>query len=223
MEWRSTEYDGHTIINLCNYTWDDNREVYITVDGQRVSGAYDLKNSEALGGLITLNSYEPRLIRVDEVSDKIFEDIEGHWAQEYIEKMALKGILSGVSETEFMPDKAISAQELLMALIKFNGYDCEYSEVFDTARELWGMEDKYFAKTELTREEVAQMICTACGIAGDNADISFMSDADLISPEAYDALAALYEKGAMTGRSENTIDPKDIFTRAEAVSVLSRL
>ena len=110
-----------------------------------------------------------------------------------------------------------------MALVKFNGYDCGYSEVFETAKELWDMDEKFFAKTELTREEVAQIICIACKISNDNADISFMSDAGEISSEAYDSVAALYAEGAMTGRSESTINPKDMFTRAEAVTVLSRL
>lgn len=223
VEWRSTEYDGHTIINLCNYTWSENKEVYITVDGKCVSDAYDLKSSEELSGLITLNSYEPRLIRVDEKSDKFFEDVKGHWAQDYIERMSLRGILSGVGNNMFMPDKSISAQELLMALIKYNGYECDYSKVFETAQRLWNIDEKFFEKTELTREEVAMLICAACSVNGKNSDISFFEDAGEISPDAYSAVAALYEMKAMTGRSDVTINPKDIFTRAEAVTVLSRL
>ena len=110
-----------------------------------------------------------------------------------------------------------------MALIRYSKMDCDYSEVFKTAKEQWNIKDKYLSDRELTREEVAELICAVCGIGEDNADISFMSDAAEVSEVAYGSVAALYKLGAMTGRSENTINPKDIFTRAEAVTVLSRL
>jgi len=223
VEWRSTEVDGEKIINMCSYTWDENREVYITVDGKRVRKAYDIKNLESLDGYITLNSYEPRMIRVEEYTDIDFEDIKNHWSRKDVEKMTLTGVLNGVSNTEFQPDRNISAQELLAAVMRFKGIECEYAEVFEKAKQLWNIDDRFAGKETLTREELAELVCTVCGIYNENADISFMEDVKEISEGAYGFVATLYEEGAMTGRTDTTINPKDIFTRAEAVTVISRI
>lgn len=222
VEWRSTKLDGHTIINLCNYTWDANREVYITVDGVRVSQAYDLKNNEKQNGLIMLNSYVPRLLRVDAVSDTKFEDIEGHWARLNIERLTLRGILSGISPTEFMPDKGIASQELLMAIMRYKGIECAYEDVFEKAGTIWNLPERFVNKPELTREEVAELIYLAFDIMAEG-ELSGMSDVNEVSENAYPAMSALFARGIMVGRSETTLNPKDVFTRAEAISVLSRL
>ena len=43
---------------------------------------------------------------------KDFTDIKGHFAEEIIKDLASKGILKGVSEDKFEPDRAITRGEM---------------------------------------------------------------------------------------------------------------
>ena len=110
-----------------------------------------------------------------------------------------------------------------MALMKINKVECEYENVLSKAEELWGIDKTILKKPVLMREEAAVLISTAMNISNENADISFMSDVGDISEYAYPSVASLYNEGVMSGKSKETINPKDTLTRAEAVTLLSRL
>lgn len=45
-----------------------------------------------------------------------FADIQGHWAQSYIEKSAQLGLVSGVTDTTFAPDRTITRQEMMVMI-----------------------------------------------------------------------------------------------------------
>ncbi|HIY22651.1 MAG TPA: S-layer homology domain-containing protein [Candidatus Flavonifractor merdigallinarum] len=45
-----------------------------------------------------------------------FTDIQGHWAQSYIEKSAQLGLVSGVTDTTFAPDRTITRQEMMVMI-----------------------------------------------------------------------------------------------------------
>ena len=65
VEWESVPYENGTLISINNYNWKQNPEVAIEINGRRASEFTELRNREKKQGKITLNPYEPVLIRVD--------------------------------------------------------------------------------------------------------------------------------------------------------------
>ena len=49
---------------------------------------------------------------------KTFTDIKNHWAQKDIESMAAKGIIKGVSDTEFAPNNNITRSAFLALVVR---------------------------------------------------------------------------------------------------------
>ena len=60
-----------------------------------------------------------------------FKDIGGHWAKNYINKMAELGIVKGRSTTQFAPDDPITRAELTKIAVSSFGY--EVPETVETA------------------------------------------------------------------------------------------
>ena len=59
-----TQYEGKTIINLCNYSWDGTKNVDIYINGKKVESARELRNDEPVNGTISLDSFVPVLVEV---------------------------------------------------------------------------------------------------------------------------------------------------------------
>lgn len=55
------------------------------------------------------------------VSAASFTDIDGHWAEEYIEDVVSRGIMSGTSDTTFSPSADITRAQFLLSLSKCLG------------------------------------------------------------------------------------------------------
>lgn len=59
-----TQYDGKTIINLCNYSWDGKKNVDIYIKGKRVETMKELRNDVIVNGSISLDTYAPVLVEI---------------------------------------------------------------------------------------------------------------------------------------------------------------
>lgn len=69
-----------------------------------------------------------------------FEDIKGHWAEEAVNALAEKGIVNGISPTEFNPDGIITRAEFLRMITVTVGIgDVEYrpGECLDVPKDAW--------------------------------------------------------------------------------------
>jgi len=63
VEYNVGEYNGDIIINMISYEGDKN--VKISVDGNVVSGSYDINNNVNLGEEISLERYVPVTVRIE--------------------------------------------------------------------------------------------------------------------------------------------------------------
>ncbi|MCL2513769.1 MAG: beta-galactosidase [Oscillospiraceae bacterium] len=63
-EWFETEYEGKTLISICNYNWKNEPAVKISVDGRECAAIVDLITGETFTGSVTLKPYLPRLLQV---------------------------------------------------------------------------------------------------------------------------------------------------------------
>lgn len=63
-EWCYTEYNGNTLINLCMYSWNGDKNISIRRNGQTVSGMTELRSEAMLDEIFTVSGYEPMLIEI---------------------------------------------------------------------------------------------------------------------------------------------------------------
>lgn len=189
-------------------------------DGQwydfRKMGVFQLVDKmyyEYLGGELDLGGQcftidikpENQILFVGE-NNQSFKDIQGHWAQKYIEVLAARQIVQGISEEEFLPDETISRAEFVTMLVKeidrgesqvyaeYRGYFKDvpeeewYSLYIERAKEIGLISgtkaDRFKPENMLTREEaitilmrVYEMTKKEKGLTlGNWSNISFLSD-----------------------------------------------
>ena len=155
-----------------------------------------------------------------------------------------RGIVSGVSETEFMPESNITRAEfvsILTRIIGLTGNKSGYSDVSENdwysdsigAAEKAGIINGHFVNADngfepnkaITREEIAVLLYDAAKLAY----VEFpkytdplykFSDKDSISSYAQESIGAIYMSGILSGYDDNTIKPQSTATRAEAAQML---
>ncbi len=63
-EYRAVPYKNGWLVNMCSYDFDNEKNVEIYIDGEKISEFKDLKD-DVVKDKLTLNGYEPELIYVD--------------------------------------------------------------------------------------------------------------------------------------------------------------
>lgn len=172
--------------------------------------------------------------------DTIFPDTLNHWSRDYIMDLYQKGIASGYDDGTFRPDNNISRAEFAKLIAEASqtavaDYDMEFSDV---PKDAWyygyvqtlssrgiinGYDDGSFRPSELIKREDAALIIYRIldGITEFTETANF-SDSDEISDYAVNAVEKLGGAGILTG-SDGKINPKSNLTRAEAVTLISRM
>jgi len=181
-------------------------------------------------------------------SDVTFKDIENHWAQKDIDRMAAVGIIAGVGDNRFKPNRQVTRAEFTALMVRVLNLteDADAANFKDVAKDAWyagaigaaakaglaaGFEDNTFKPNEvITREQMATMIIRMLGRANDkpkavDADTVLVrfKDAKEISEWAREVVAQAVNEGIMAGRSEAEFEPKGTTTRAETVVVFNRI
>lgn len=179
-----------------------------------------------------------------------FSDLTAHWAKDTINDMGSRMVISGVGQGNFEPDREITRAEFAaiavraLGLAPVNGtsnfadvstsdWYCGYVK---TAAE-YGIITGYDAATfgpndKITREQAMTMIARAMKITGLRSEIkesettaliANYSDGTAASDYAKTNIAACLKSGMVTGRTSDTIAPKDCITRAEVAVIVQRL
>lgn len=183
-------------------------------------------------------------------SNRSFEDTEGHWAKSDIELMASKLIANGTSDTEFSPDTPITRAEFAALLVRSLALTPDSSAAsFPDVRAVtdWyagavgaatkagivqGFDDSTFRPQErITREQMAVMITRAVEAAGappssqayGSQSIAAFRDASAISSWARDAVAGSVAAGIIQGMTDNSFEPGEYASRAQAAVMLKRM
>lgn len=170
-----------------------------------------------------------------------FNDISGHWAEEYINKVAKAGLLMGVSDDKFAPETAVTRGMFVTVLgrlagvIKANGtnhFNDVVEDAYYTPFVIWangegivsGISNDLFApNANITREQMAVILnkfATSQGIELKKINRANFTDSDAISDWAKDSVDALSQAGIINGRTNGSFDPKGTATRAEIASML---
>ena len=177
-----------------------------------------------------------------EQDDKIkFNDIsQDYWAYSQIQSFVEKGYIDGYGDGTFRPQNPIKRNEFVKIFNKVFGLTKKSGIVFDDTKDNWAKDEIDIAVTNgvaqgvsstlfeperyVTRQEAAKMLSNYMKLDDTNHDkIKKFSDYNQIAEWAKDALEGNVEKGYIKGTDAGMLAPKDNMTRAEVVTLLSRV
>ena len=176
----------------------------------------------------------------------IFPDVDGHWAEKYIEFCVSNKLFTGVSASSFEPETIMNRAMFVTVLSRMSGetisgYQNDFLDVpsseWYTQACSWGAATGLVNGTgngmfeplgAVTREQMAVFLYRYAVYYGltdgsNNASsLSAYSDAGDVSEWARDEMAWAVGYGLITGRTSSTICPKESAARCEVAAVISR-
>ena len=188
------------------------------------------------GSYIELDATEPGQ------DNKInFTDVgKDYWAYSQIESFVEKGYIDGYGDGTFRPQDPIKRNEFVKIFNRVFGLTEKSGIVFDDTKDNWAKDEidiavtngvaqgvgdnKFEPEQYITREAAAKMLANYMNIEDKNHDkINKFSDYNQISDWARDSFEGNLEKGYIQGTDEGKLAPKSNITRAEVVTILSRV
>jgi hypothetical protein len=181
---------------------------------------------------------------------KHFADVDRHWAKADIDYLVQKGIVTGMTDTEFKPEEKITRAQFAKLLIGALYKEIDKGEVLpfqDVAPGAWfhdyvatavkadlmtGYSDSIFAPNEnITREQMAVIVSRVLYMKSKGSEskdsgeevINKFRDKTDIAPWAQKEIALAVSCGIVNGVSADTFVPKKSATRAEAAVMILRL
>ena len=188
------------------------------------------------GSYIELDSTEP-----DQDNKINFTDVsQDYWAYSQIQDFVKKGYIEGYGDNTFRPKEPIKRNEFVKIFNKVFGLTNKSGIVFDDTKDNWAKDEidiavtngvaqgiganKFEPEEYITREAAVKMLANYMKIEDKNHDkIKRFPDYNEISDWARDAFEGNFEKGYIKGTDEGKLAPKNNITRAEVVTLLSRV
>lgn len=164
---------------------------------------------------------------------------DSHWAAKTIRMMMAEGVLEGDAEGRIRPDDKITREEMIWVMNSMLGIQPKADTKLDAADRssewaygalaaakdagiLQGDEFGYLCGSDYaTRAEIITMIARACKVSSDDHSVlDGFTDAADIPDWAVSALAGMAAQGSLSGYTDDTLQPNDQITRAEAFNLL---
>jgi len=174
-----------------------------------------------------------------------FSDMTGHWAREYAETLAARGLFEGVGNGMFDPNLGITRAEIATVLVKLAGYELtdfnsgfsdvdgenQFEKYIATARMhniIAGVSATEFEPDRIvTRQEIATMIMKLYkrvnGETPSNSSVEEFNDSGKIYEYAYGHVMNAKKLGIVNGRMDNQYDPVAVTKRSEAAVMIYNL
>lgn len=171
-----------------------------------------------------------------------FKDTKDHWAEDIISYIAVRGLVHGVGENNFAPEKNVTRAEFLKMILSASGINPETTEVTasDVSANDWfapavgfamkngivsGYEDGTFRpNNEISREEMMVMLSNCVKYLGFKAakgELAF-TDKNDISDWAVSAVQNVTALGLISGNSDGSLSPLNKATRAESTVIMMK-
>lgn len=174
-----------------------------------------------------------------------FTDLAGYdWAKNDIYFLKNKGVISGVSETEYAPANPIKRGDFVLMMVRMLNVTNEFTDNFaDVPSDSYYYEAIGRAKAvgiaqgdgvnfnpenSITRQDlisIAYRAFLSCGYIEETADASSLdkfADKDIISDYAVGAMASMVSAGIIQGDGDS-VNPLNNATRAEVAVMCARL
>lgn len=174
---------------------------------------------------------------------RVFPDVNG-WYDGYVNTVASSGIMKGMEDGSFRPDKTMTRAELVTTLYRLSGDSTKaqtQSIYQDVASDDWFADAVTWAKSSgvaigvaetafgpeqtVTREQLAVMFSrflTAKGITfSQEVQAEKFVDEAQISAYAADSVELMQRAGILSGKGDGRFDPLGTATRAECAKILA--
>ena len=174
-----------------------------------------------------------------------FTDLANHaWAKDAIYTLKNKGIIRGVSDTEFAPANNIKRGDFILILTRMLGVNNEFTENFADVPEsayyyraigsakaagiAQGSGENFMPENSITRQDLITLAYRAFLAKGyitettDLISLDTFGDKDSISDYAKTSMASMVKAGIIQGSNGN-VNPKGFATRAEVAVMCARL
>lgn len=178
-------------------------------------------------------------------SGETFTDLENHaWAKDAVYTLKNKGIISGISDTEFAPANNIKRGDFILILTRMLVVNNEFTENFADVPEsayyyqaigsakaagiAQGSGENFMPENSITRQDLitlAYRAFLAKGYITETTDLTSLdafADKGDISDYAKTAMASMVKAGIIQGSNGN-VNPKGFATRAEVAVMCARL
>lgn len=173
-----------------------------------------------------------------------FDDIKGHWAEDYIKSAAARSLFAGIGNSKFDPNGAMTRGMLVTVLWQLTGSPSGGTSTFkDVARDSYYSEalawasnngivsgygnGLFGAKDSLTREQMCVIFAKYLSNMGyDTSKITNASpfaDKNIISSWAARSVDICRSLGIINGKGGNFFDPTTNTTRAECSTMFFNL
>ena len=174
-------------------------------------------------------------------ADNKVKDIDGHWANKQISKFIENSYANGYEDNTFRPDEQITRAEFVKLVNKYFGFnnkgisnfkdinpkDWYYNDICIAIKAGYinGYEDNTFRPdNQITREEAAKIIVSIKNQQDNTYDkLNTFPDKNLVSNWAKPYIEGAIEQGYLKGDDLKNIRPTNRITRAESVTLLSRI
>jgi len=248
-------------VQLCYYAILGGREMISSQDAYTVSvsdgvatvspdGLLTVTGTPGDRGQITVSvGSVSRVIPIQVAA--VFADTDGHWAEDYIRRMQLAGVVMGVATdhgTHFFPNRNVSRGEFAAMLTRllevdpvhyqltgreFVDYDAipnwirPYAAVMFSRGYMTGRPTaagvQFDAMDTITRAEAFTILGR---LLDTNSPVSLLNrfpDGDAVPDWARNEIARLIDAGLIAGTPDGRLAPHDHVTRAEAAALLARM
>lgn len=171
--------------------------------------------------------------------DHVFEDTIDHWGKEDISALYKKGIVNGVSDTIFEPDRSITRAEFTKIIVMAAGLEqIQTSSFTDVESDAWynpyvgaaekhgivmGADGFFRPDDSISRQEMAVIVYRAFGDKLSSGSAPLFEDAEFIAEWAVDAVNVLAGAGIIKGLDDNKFGPDNIATRAQSAAIVNRI
>lgn len=181
---------------------------------------------------------EPCTIRVENHAVSFNDVTDTSWFRNPVDFVTARGLFSGTSATAFSPNQSMNRGMLATVLYRLAG-EPEVSAT-TTFRDVSA--DQYYAKAvtwaaqngivsgidanrfspnaAITREQLAAILYRYAGTPSTSGTLDRFQDASKISDYATTAMQWAVEQGVISGRGNNTLDPRGTASRAEVAQML---
>ena len=177
-----------------------------------------------------------------ESNSSTFNDVDSHWAKDYILKAVELGLFAGVESDRFAPDMDTTRAMFVTVLGRLESVseDTEGDIKFEDVNRddyfypfvAWAYEndivegisgERFAPEMNITREQMARLLYEFAkykGIELKQIARTQFTDEESISSWAVKSVNALSEAGIINGRTDGTFDPQGNATRAEIAAML---
>jgi len=251
-----SELAGNDFMNIedMKSKYDDLEDKYNTTPGGGGSsgggggGGGGSSSGGGGGSSMGIGAFTPTIEKTETnnvtvINRNIFEDIDNvSWAADAIVELAVKGVISGKTETSFCPNDMITREEFTKLVAQAFAGDVEGTDIAfaDVAYDRWsypyiskakaaglinGYSDTLFGATDLiSRQDMAVIIYNAgkyknVEMADASSALRFADDAQ-IAEYAQEAVYTLKAMGIVNGVSDIDFAPTRNATRAEAAVII---